>query len=162
MENDDVFGVDYGWFNRSSILSSKMLIDYNILPHQRTIQQKFQVETVKATTLLKEFKWIDSAQEENYLDGAFYKSISQLESTMNPGAFAFLIPCIENFQQLTLYPPQIQIILSRIKDPKSYVVRDSTQNVSHLLQEYILKFGITCEDLIRYILYLDQFRLNQI
>jgi len=147
---NDIFGNDYKWFDRTAILSLNTLITDYIVPSQRTIPQKFQIETMKSLTKLKEINLISVEEEYDYLSSDFYKSISEKDNTYNPGAFALIIYSINDLKAPKINKKKFNELLSIINDPYKM---DSHE----LLIDYINHFGITCEDLIRYAIFIDNY-----
>jgi hypothetical protein len=154
---DETFGLDYGWFDRTAIWSSRLLVDYNTLPQHRTMSQKFQIESVKALTKLLEMKLISYEQEENYLSSFLYKEISQKDTTYNPGAFAFLSFAIIEYSTLRFNSALLHQLFNYIKNPNLYVNTEIGTTSSQLLKDYIQRYGLTCEDLIRYIRFIQNY-----
>jgi len=154
---EQIFGNEFKWFERTSILSLNTLMDDYVVPFQRTIPQKFQMETMKALISLREMKLISAEDEYNYLSSDLYKLISELEVSYNSGAFVLLVYCINDFLSLQLDRTKIRKLLEWINDP-DMIPSVADVPISVLFNEYILKYGITSEDLIRYIIYIENFR----
>lgn len=156
MNQEEMFGNEFKWFDRTAIMSFNTLWNEYIIPSQRTIPQKFQIETQKALLKLKEMKLIDPEIENNYLSSHLFKSISEIEATYNPGAFALLTFIIEDYRTLRTSHVKMNELFNFISEPDTYLVADD-MNASSLFNEYILQYGITCEDLIRYIIFIQNF-----
>jgi len=148
---EDIFGQEYHWFERTGGRLSLHTFDY-VIPSQRTLAQKFQMETMKALSSLKEMNWITTEEEYEYLSSSFYKTVSEQEHTYNAGAFALLVYIINR------YHPSITFDSNRVRELWTRIQTPSSVSSVSSWEDYIHRYGITVEDLIRYLHYMEQFQ----
>jgi len=149
---DQEFGLERSWRDRVSLKFAHFEFDDYAPPSKRTIAQKFEVQAKVAVNKLLELRLMDNEDAENFLTN-FIKPISSRSTTLNGGAFALVFLCMDWGQK--------KFIISKKKDRFSWQdLIDFISRPNNRLSSYIKEYGITINDLIRYLIYSQNYFSN--
>jgi hypothetical protein len=124
-------------------------IDEFTPPSKRTIQQKFRIQSMKAVNKLVELN-IMMGQAGNLFLEKFAQPISGNPGTMNGAAFALVFCCFDFKSN--------RFVMK--KSEEVYTWKELTELINNPkggLDEFIKEYGITVNDLIRYLVFATDF-----
>jgi hypothetical protein len=152
------FGQERNVRDRVAFKLARYEMDEYTHPSKRSIAQKFEIQAKIAINKLIDMKLTDEESAERFLND-FIKPISNNSNTMNGGAFALVFCCCDWYKK----PPTFIIkkkkntfsweeMINIVKNPQQV---DKKYKLS--MDSYIKEYGITENDLIRYLLFAQNY-----
>jgi hypothetical protein len=119
------------------------LIDEFTPPSKRTIQQKFQIQAMRAANTLVELKMMEGEAANLFLE-KFGIPVSSQPGTMNGAAFALVFCCFD-FRKNEFSLKKWQKLVQKISNPSTG------------FDVFVKEYGITVSDLIRYYIFAENY-----
>jgi hypothetical protein len=125
------------------------LIDDFTPPSKRTIQQKFQIQAMRAANKLVDLKMMMPEAANLFLE-KFAIPVSSNPGTMNGAAFALVFCCFDFMNN--------EFIMKDDADTLSWkTIQENISHPSHGFEEFVKEYGITINDLIRYFIFSENY-----
>jgi len=131
------------------------IVDFDVIPSKRTVSEKFKVQSSKAVLKLSELGFYTDDERERFFGGPM-TIIGSNPKSMNGAAFALVFTCYDFFQK-KMNPSSWHHLLRCIQN--SEYRKKNVKNYKEF-ESFLIDYGITVDDLIRYFIYAENLHLN--